>query len=179
MDKCLIGLGTLTWNRNVVYRLFLIILLLPLALHAAEYQSRVPMSERDTATFYVTADINGQQVDLLVDTGASYSTLHKGIIDRLKQQGHARRTGEVEGILANGDSCILPIYHIKALTLGGCLIEDIEVAETPENTRNLLGLSVLRKAAPFIFSLEPAELKLSHCEKAVSAATTRLTEILE
>lgn len=170
MTQHLVSASLSTWNVNAVSRLFLLALLLPFSLNSAEYQSSVPMSEKDTATFYVTAMIYGQMVDLLVDTGAGYSTLHKGIIDKLKKQGHARRTGEIEAILANGESCILPIYHIAALTLGDCLIENIEVAETPENTHNLLGLSVLRKTAPFVFSLEPAELKLSHCRKQLSAA---------
>ncbi|HBS25562.1 MAG TPA: hypothetical protein DD827_00280 [Gammaproteobacteria bacterium] len=57
---------------------------------------------------------------------------------------------------------------MSSFTLGGCVLEDIEVAETPPNAKNLLGLSVLRKAAPFTFSLEPAELQLSNCNPAAT-----------
>ncbi len=128
----------------------------------------IPMSEKGTATYYVTAQVGQETIELLVDTGAGYATLNRNVINKLKQTGDARHIGEIEGILANGDIYIFPVYKVSSFTLGGCILEDIEVAETPPNARNLLGLSVLRKAAPFTFSLEPAELQLSNCNPAAS-----------
>ncbi len=133
-----------------------------------DFSHAVPMLEKGTATYYVVAAVGGQTVDLLVDTGAGYATLNRNIIALLRHAGVARRTGAIEAVLANGQSVELPIYTISALNLGGCVVKNVEVAQTPPNARNLLGLSVLRQTAPFSFSLEPAELRLSHCAAVVA-----------
>jgi hypothetical protein len=52
-----------------------------------------------------------------------------------------------------GGKCILRDIELR----------DIEVTETPVNSRSLLGLTALKKAAPFTFLLSPNELKLSNC----------------
>ncbi len=138
---------------------------------AAEPLTAVPMQEKGTATFYIAARVASTEVEFLVDTGAGYTTLNRDILRRLRQAGVARRTGEIEGVLANGDTCRLSVYRVAAIDLGGgCIVRDVEVAETPAGTRNLLGLSVLRKTAPFTFSLEPPQLHLSHCGSVVARA---------
>ncbi|HBS25561.1 MAG TPA: hypothetical protein DD827_00275, partial [Gammaproteobacteria bacterium] len=63
----------------------------------------IPMSEKGTATYYVTAQVGRETVELLVDTGAGYATLNRNLINKLKQAGDARHIGEIEGILANGE----------------------------------------------------------------------------
>ncbi len=131
----------------------------------------IPMTEKGTATWFVTAAIGNESIELLVDTGAGYTTLNQTLLRRLKASGEATRIGEIEGILANGAICVLPVYRIARLNLGGCELENIEVAETPSDARNLLGLSALKKAAPFTFSLDPAELRLSNCNKTVAETT--------
>ena len=147
---------------------FLVLLVASNMTYAEWLPTAIPMSEKGTATYYVTAQVGSESVELLVDTGAGYATLNRNLIKKLKQAGDARHIGEIEGILANGEICILPVYKVSSFTLGGCVLEDIEVAETPPNAKNLLGLSVLRKAAPFTFSLEPAELQLSNCNPAAT-----------
>ncbi len=130
---------------------------------ADNFTTAIPLIEKGTSTFYVSASIGNSQFDLLVDTGAGYTALNKSLIDELKASGHARQTGIVEGIMANGAIYELPVYEITTLNIGGCIIRDFEAAEMPAGTRNLLGLSALRQTAPFAFSLEPAELRLSNC----------------
>jgi len=132
-----------------------------------DFSHAVPMLEKGTATYYVVATVGGQTVDLLVDTGAGYATLNRNIIALLRSAGVAQRGGAIEAVLANGQSIELPIYLISEMDLGGCVVRNVEVAQTPPNARNLLGLSVLRQTAPFSFSLEPAELRLSHCADVV------------
>jgi hypothetical protein len=39
----------------------------------------------------------------------------------------------------------------------------VEAAVFPGKTRQILGLSALKKAAPFIFSMDPPNLVLSNC----------------
>jgi len=155
-----------------VYKLLplLSILIAPFPSSAAEF-THVPMKEKGTATYYITANVSGYEVDLLVDTGAGYSTLNKQLLKKLKRSGHARRIGEIEAVLANGSFCELPIYLVSHMNLGGkCILQDIEVAETPGNSRSLLGLTALKKAAPFTFSLSPSELKLSNCLATVAGS---------
>jgi len=131
---------------------------------AEEYSHAVPMWEKGTATYFISASIGEHVVDLLVDTGAGYATLNRDIINMLRQDDLAHRSGGIEAVLANGSTLELPVYTITSLNLGGCIIRNVDVAQTPPNARNLLGLSILKEAAPFSFSLEPAELKLSHCD---------------
>lgn len=133
-----------------------------------DFSHSVPMREKGTATYFVVANVGGQAVELLVDTGAGYATLNRNIIRALRQAGVAHRSGAIEAVLANGQTLELPIYHISEMNLGGCVVRDVEVAQTPPNARNLLGLSILKQTAPFSFSLEPAELRLSHCVEVIA-----------
>ena len=145
------------------------ILMAPFLIYASEF-TNVPMKRKGTATYYITAEVAGHHVDLLVDTGAGYSTLNKQLIKKLKRSGYAHKIGAIEAVLANGSVCELPVYRIRSINLGGnCILKDIEIAETPANSRSLLGLTALRKAAPFTFSLSPDELKLSNCLSTITS----------
>lgn len=146
-------------------------LLLPFTLSAQAADIIVPMKEKGTSTYYVDAQIGGEEIDLLVDTGAGYTALNRNLLNLLKISGHAQPAGDIEGILANGQVLVLPVYQISEINLGGCIIRNIEVAETPGNTRNLLGLNALKKAAPFTFKLGPASLHLSNCGEKLAQIT--------
>ena len=145
-------------------------LLISSSASAADFSTSIPLIEKSTETFYVSASIGKNRFELLVDTGAGYTALNKPLIETLKRSGHAQEKGAIEGIMANGDIYVLPVFRISELNVGGCIIKDFDAAEMPAGTRNLLGLSALRKAAPFAFSLEPAELRLSNCGTAVAQA---------
>jgi len=138
--------------------------------NADDFSTSIPLIEKGTETYYVTASVGSAQFDLLVDTGAGFTALNRPLIEQLKVSGHARQIGSVEGIMANGDIYELPVYMISSLNIGGCIVRDFEAAEMPPGTRNLLGLSALKKTAPFAFSVEPAELRLSNCGSTVAAA---------
>jgi len=132
---------------------------------AQEFGTFVPMREKGSATYYVTTEILGLgAVDLMVDTGSSYSTINEETLAVLVQQQRADYVSDLEGMLADGTRLMLPIYSIQSMNIGGqCLLQDIEVAVFPGNTRQILGLSTLRQASPFIFSMDPPQLVLSHC----------------
>jgi hypothetical protein len=67
---------------------------------------------------------------------------------------------------------MLPIYSIQSINIGGqCSLQDIEVAVFPGNTRQILGLSTLRQASPFIFSMDPPQLILSNCVRGIDGQT--------
>lgn len=132
---------------------------------AQEFGTIIPMREKGSATYYVTTEILGLgAVDLMVDTGSSYTTINEETLAVLIQQQRADYISDLEGMLADGTRLMLPIYSIHSINIGGqCPLRDIEVAVFPGNTRQILGLSTLRQASPFIFSMDPPQLALSHC----------------
>jgi len=132
---------------------------------AQEFGTFIPMREKGSATYYVTTEILGLgAVDLMVDTGSSYTTINEETLAVLMQQQRADYVSDLEGMLADGTRLMLPIYSIQSMNIGGqCPLEDIEVAVFPGNTRQILGLSTLRQASPFIFSMDPPQLVLSNC----------------
>ena len=57
----------------------------------------------------------------------------------------------------------VPVYQVAHFRIGSCLLENVEAAVFPSTQRQIIGLNVLSRSAPFIFSMNPPELVLSHC----------------
>ncbi|MEE9342137.1 MAG: retropepsin-like aspartic protease [Gammaproteobacteria bacterium] len=134
---------------------------------AAEFNTSVPMKEKNASTFYVPTEINGLgTAEFMVDTGSGYTTINEQTLASLQLSDSATYIKDLQGILANGQRMIVPVYRISNLNIGGqCNILDVDVAVFPGKTRQILGLSTLKKAAPFIFSMNPPQLILSHCSE--------------
>jgi predicted aspartyl protease len=130
----------------------------------ASYKT-IPMNQKRLATYYVEASLHGSgDVEFMVDTGAGYTTINEHTLERLVQADNAVYVGELTGVMADGSQHRLPVYRIKRLVLGkDCVLDDVEAAVFPRDTRMLLGLSALKKAAPFVFSTNPPRLSLSNC----------------
>ena len=154
MTKCLLVVINATFTAAFVSLAF-----------AQEFGTFIPMREKGSATYYVSTEILGLGiVDLMVDTGSSYTTINENTLAVLMQQQRADYVSDLEGMLADGTRLMLPIYSIHSINIGGqCPLQDIEVAVFPGNTRQILGLSTLRQASPFIFSMDPPQLVLSNC----------------
>ncbi len=151
--------------------------LLPLMLSgmvtAGEFSTTIPMQHKGASTFYVTTEVAGlDTVDFMVDTGSGYATINEETLAVLMQQQSASYIKDLEGILADGSRLVVPVYRVKSMSIGGsCDLENIEVAVFPGNTRQILGLSALRQASPFIFSINPPQLVLSHCNSSIATKT--------
>ncbi len=132
---------------------------------AREFQTRVAMIEKSAATFYVPAQIDGfGAAELMVDTGSGYVTINEHTLAVLKRSDKARYVKRLRGVLADGSELTVPVYAISAMAIGKtCWLHDVEAAVFPGKSRQILGLSALRKTAPFVFSVEPPELLLSRC----------------
>ncbi len=128
--------------------------------------THVPMHSAGTATYYVKGRIEGYgMTELLVDTGSGYSTIGEDALAVLIREGSATYLRDLNGIMADGSRRVVPLYLISGITLGSkCVIRKVEVAVFPSKTRPILGLSALRKVAPFMFSVEPPTLMLSRCD---------------
>jgi predicted aspartyl protease len=133
---------------------------------AGEFNSTVAMNAKGGTTFYVAGQITGiGPVDLMVDTGSGYMTINEEMLAALKLAGQVRFVTKMRGKLANGSILELPVYSIEAVRIGeACWLHDVEAAVFPGNTRPILGLNALQRAAPFIFSFEPPSLVLSYCD---------------
>ncbi len=137
-----------------------------------EFGTSIDMSDRGGATFYVPGQIAGfGAVDLMVDTGSGYMTINERMLEELERNSQARFVRNLRGRLANGSELEVPVYAVDAISIGeACWLRDVEVAVFPGDTRPILGMNVLRRAGPFIFSFEPPRLVLSHCVDAPTPA---------
>lgn len=131
----------------------------------AEFDTRIPMNSGGAATFYVQGQLGDLgTTDFMVDTGSGYMTINQATLDRLSERNLASYERDLIGVLADGTELKVPVYLISRLELGtGCVLENVEAALFPAK-RQILGLNVLNRAAPFIFSVNPPELVLSHCQ---------------
>jgi predicted aspartyl protease len=130
-----------------------------------DFATRVSMEEKSAATFYVPGEISGYgPVELMVDTGSGYSTINEATLAVLQREGAVHYVKQLRGVLADGSEMVVPVYAIKQMSIGGsCWMHNVEAAVFPGKSRQILGLSALRKAAPFIFSVDPPALVLSSC----------------
>ncbi|HEY9198386.1 MAG TPA: retropepsin-like aspartic protease [Gammaproteobacteria bacterium] len=135
------------------------------AVAAADFDSHIPMRDKGAATYYVDGEIQGVgRVDFMVDTGSGFMTINEETLAILQQSGDATYTRDLSGILADGTTKRVPVYRLSEIRIGtACILRDVEAAVFPGKTRQILGLSALRHAAPFIFSMDPPKLVLSNC----------------
>ena len=147
--------------RNAVW----LLLLFNVNVAIAETFKIIPMNQKRLATYYVQGSMLGSgNVEFMVDTGAGYTTINEQTLASLVEADNATYVGELTGVMADGSQQRLPVYLIKRLVLGDdCVLDNVEAAVFPRNTRMLLGLSALEKAAPFVFSTNPPRLSLSNC----------------
>jgi predicted aspartyl protease len=139
---------------------------------AERFGDSVPMQQRASGNYYVVGTLTGGvQTDFLVDTGSGYVSLAPAVFERLRAASGTVFLRDFLGTMANGRTLKVPLYRIETLELSPhCVLHDVEVTVMPGSTRNILGLSALRRVAPFALDLEPALLMLSGCEQGIVAS---------
>ena len=149
---------------------FAALLLLPF--QAAAGGDTVPLFEKGTSTYYVEVDVHGAgRLDFLVDTGSTYSVIDEATLDALERRDLATFVTRVGGTMADGRRRLVPIYSIAALDIGGrCRLRDVQVAVLPGRERAILGVRALKRAAPFVMSVDPPSLRLGNCGGREAAA---------
>ncbi len=145
--------------------LFLAFIVKPL--YAQEPIKEILMHSHGSQTYYIDTDIASiGHFSMLVDTGSGYSVINEGTLQRLIAVGQASYISKLRGIMADGSERIVPLYKIASISLGkNCVINNIEVAVLPNNSRQIIGISTLMQAAPFSMSFNPPTLILSHCNQ--------------
>ncbi len=142
--------------------------LMSASIHAAE-QIDIPLYEKGTDVFYLEAYLDGYgKTEFMLDTGSGPVALASDVLAKLKSQRKATWSHQEVALLANGRHQNIEIYRIDSLQLAkGCRVEDVEVAELPPGTRNIIGINLLKKTAPFSISTAPSLLSLVGCNALV------------
>ena len=125
----------------------------------------IPMQDKGAETYYIKGEIRGLgSTEFMVDTGSGYVTINEHTLEILKSKGEVTYVKELIGILADGQRKVVSVYRIASILLGeNCEITNVEAAVFPGRTRQILGLSGLKKAGGFTFSFDPPQLTLSTC----------------
>ena len=132
---------------------------------ASEFDTRIPILEKGAVTYYVAGQVEGYgDTDFMVDTGSGYTAINEKMFEKLRHDSKVKFVSTVSGVLANGERRKLSVYMIDRINVGGrCVIHDVKAIILPGSTRNILGLSALKKTAPFALSFDPPQLLLSNC----------------
>lgn len=132
---------------------------------ASNDSRQIPIQNIGLGTYYVMVNLPGvADEQFMIDTGSGYATINQKTLDILKTDNKARYVKNIKGVLANGKTQVVPIWRVSQLTVNKqCTLRDIEVAVFPGKTRQILGLSALKKVAPFAMSFDPPQLTLSQC----------------
>ncbi len=138
------------------------------AVYAGPADQTIPMRLSTASTYYIDGYFTGYgAVDLMVDTGSSYTVINEEALAVLRENGAATYLKDLTGIMADGSKKIVPVYQIAEMSIGAnCAFKNIEAVVFAGSTRYILGISTLKKAAPFTFSMEPPTLLVSNCGEA-------------
>ena len=148
--------------------LYLLICVFTLPVFADQATVAVPIHTKGASTFYIKGQLgNLASADFMVDTGSGYLVINQQSLTQLKKQGQASYVKDIRGILANGHKFVVPVWRVSSFTIADqCVLHNVDAAVFPGKTRQILGLTALEKAAPFVFSVSPPQIVLSHCTAA-------------
>lgn len=138
---------------------------------SGDFDSPVDLKRVDSGNYYLSATVDNTITgDFLVDTGSGYLTLTSRTLRLLQRDHRLERLREITGVMADGSRRSVVVYLVRSLKLGAnCELRNVEAAVIPGATRNILGLSALRKAAPFAVHTNPDKIMLSNCAPEPSA----------
>lgn len=146
----------------------ILIVLLPVLGKWQSPGERVPLSDKGYSTLYVQCRAGSlDQGDFMLDTGSGYVTLNESSLGKLRAAGEVSYVKNIRGRLANGEEQVVPVWRINRLVIAEkCVLHDVEAAVFPGKAREILGLSALKKMAPFTISMDPPSLLLQKCSDA-------------
>ncbi len=119
----------------------------------------------NVATYYTQVALNGIVGTYLVDTGAGRTIVSHKIFQALSELGELRLVGKIAGHQANGELLKGTRYRVQHMHIGNCYMEEMVIAYFPDIDQNILGMSSLEEAAPFVFDPGNDRLILTNCDK--------------
>lgn len=137
-------------------------MLMPFALMAQTFS--VPLTKTAGQTFSMPVSFDGvEEVRMVLDSGAAFTTLEVHIVESLVHQGRAVLIGKKRARLANGEICPLHMYEVDEMWVGDCLLKNVIVATTDNESRNLFGLSSLEATGPITIQFSDPHIQFSQC----------------
>ena len=106
--------------------------------------------ERVQDALYANIVVNGENLRLLVDTGASTTVIDSASLDAIS----ARRANRVARLLTAGGPIRADVYEVNDLHFGGLRLESFEVValdSVPQQTQGLLGMDLLNQVSDLGF----------------------------
>lgn len=132
------------------------------AIEDDQYSSVIPVIKRHNQ-FIVPLTLSGLSTQLLLDTGASLTTISQDYYRSIASTANLRYKDKQQFLTANGKTTG-NIYRIDKITIGGHTIYDTDIAvldfHTPDDSHGLLGMNILGQFR-FTIDQENAKLKLS------------------
>jgi aspartyl protease family protein len=115
---------------------------------AAPARKTVVLNANTYGHFQAVAEINGQQVEFMTDTGATYVALSYETAQKLGLTQNLRFTGR--STTANGVARVASL-EIAEVRVGEIAVKGVQavVAEPGRMTQNLLGMSFIRQLSGF------------------------------
>jgi aspartyl protease family protein len=123
---------------------------IPASQEQAQAQSRkeVVLSANDYGHFHALAQIKGQQVEFMTDTGATYVALSYETAQKLGLAQNLRFNGR--STTANGVARVASIM-LEAIRIGDITVNNVPavIAEPGRMSQNLLGMSFIKQLSGF------------------------------
>ena len=137
---------------------------------AKDFEFKIPMILKNSGSYYVAATLeHDNQVEFLVDTGAGMVILTESTFRSLTAMSEQEPTRRIAVRVADGRTKAVNVYTLNLLVLGPeCNVGPVEVAVIPGAANNILGLNILKQAAPFAIYTSPPSLALSACSELAS-----------
>jgi aspartyl protease family protein len=109
---------------------------------------KVVLSANDYGHFHALAQIKGQQVEFMTDTGATYVALSYETAQKLGLAQNLRFNGR--STTANGVARVASIV-LDAIRVGDITVKDVQavIAEPGRMSQNLLGMSFIKQLSGF------------------------------
>jgi clan AA aspartic protease (TIGR02281 family) len=135
----------------------------------------LPLERAKSGNLYVDAQLgNEMETRMLLDTGSGYVSLTAETFRRLKRDATESEmpvfSRRITGVMANGRSASVPVYRLAELTIGGCVLQDVEAVVFSRASENILGLSALRRVQPFTIDMDQGKLSGTACSTAAPLA---------
>lgn len=137
---------------------------------AEEFAFKIPVTQQSSGSYHVSGSVEESgEVEFLIDTGAGMVILAEKTFRSLNKVSNRKPSKRIAVRMADGRSKAVNVYTVTQLVLGDeCNVGPLEVAVIPGATKNILGMDVLNKAAPFAIYNSPPSLALSACAQVVS-----------
>ncbi|MEE4300433.1 MAG: retropepsin-like aspartic protease [Pseudomonadales bacterium] len=127
-----------------------------------EYPQGLPLRSHGDHFVVTVATESGEQLDLLLDTGATVSVLRPQALGRVSD---ARPAGRTIRLATAGGVVTAPLYELEALWLGPVRVGDPRIAVMPlDGLEDLDGLLGMDQLAHFDYRIDPVlgRLQLAH-----------------